>query len=167
MQTSRFQLGLIATLAVGLGFSLSSSEAIGYPAGLAVSAGSNPVVSVGGELARGASATVISAATGQDIVITDIAIDHVVDDMTCMTSVGLSFELSSTGEIVAHRVVTSNLWANSHAGSGNQFDVHMISGIRVPAGDGLVLNTTQDFTDGCGTSENPLVYTLSGYYAQP
>jgi hypothetical protein len=32
MVTSRFQLGLIATLAVGLGFSLSSSEAIGYPA---------------------------------------------------------------------------------------------------------------------------------------
>ena len=43
MQTSRFQLGLIATLAVGLGFSLSSSEAVGYPSGPSVSLGSNPL----------------------------------------------------------------------------------------------------------------------------
>jgi hypothetical protein len=50
MVTSRFQLGLIATLAVGLGFSLSSSEAIGYPAGPVVSLGANPIVSVGGTI---------------------------------------------------------------------------------------------------------------------
>ena len=47
MQTSRFQLGLIATLAVGLGFSLSSSEAVGYPSGAAVSMGANPVPELG------------------------------------------------------------------------------------------------------------------------
>ena len=47
MVTSRFQLGLIATLAVGLGFSLSSSEAIGYPAGAAVSLGDHMPVHLG------------------------------------------------------------------------------------------------------------------------
>ena len=35
MQSSRFQLGLIATLATGLGFSVASSDAVGYPAGAA------------------------------------------------------------------------------------------------------------------------------------
>jgi hypothetical protein len=48
MQTSHFQLGLIATLAVGLGFSLASSNAVGYPAGSAISFHNNPVVSIGG-----------------------------------------------------------------------------------------------------------------------
>ena len=48
MQTSRFQLGLIATLAVGLGFSLASSDAVGYPAGAAVSMGTNPLWAKGG-----------------------------------------------------------------------------------------------------------------------
>ena len=43
MQTSRFQLGLIAALAMGLGLALSSSPAIGYPAGAAVSFGANPL----------------------------------------------------------------------------------------------------------------------------
>ncbi len=42
MVTSRFQLGLIAALAAGLGFSLSSSEAVGYPAGAAVSQDAAP-----------------------------------------------------------------------------------------------------------------------------
>ena len=49
MQTSRFQLGLIATLAVGLGFSLSSSDAVGYPAGPAVSLGTNPIWNEAGQ----------------------------------------------------------------------------------------------------------------------
>ena len=167
MHTSRFQLGLIATLAMGLGFSLSSSEAIGYPAGAVVSTGSNPVVSVGGAVDRGSSATVMSADTGQDIVITDMAIDHVMNDLTCLTSVGLDFTLASSGDVVAKRVVSSNWWANSYSGGGHQFDVHMNSGIRVPAGDALLLSTTRHHTDSCGPSDNPLVYTVSGYYAQP
>jgi hypothetical protein len=47
MVTSRFQLGLIATLAIALGFTLASSEAVGYPAGSAVSFHENPVVAIG------------------------------------------------------------------------------------------------------------------------
>ena len=167
MQTSRFQLGLIAALAMGLGFSLSSSEAIGYPAGAAVSHGANPVVSVGGELSRGSSERVVSAPTGQDIVVTDIGVDHFVNDTSCITSTMLTFELESTGEVLAKRVASMNWWSNSYAGAGNQFDVNMNSGVRVPAGDHLRLVTTRILTDSCGTSDNKLVYTLTGYYANP
>ena len=53
MVTSRFQLGLIAALSVALGFSLSSSDAVGYPAGAAVSLGTNPLWSASGLVGRG------------------------------------------------------------------------------------------------------------------
>jgi hypothetical protein len=74
MQTSRFQLGLIATLAVGLGFSLSSSEAVGYPAGAAISMGSNPTWSKGGVLSGDDNSIVIEAPTDQSVVFTDVAL---------------------------------------------------------------------------------------------
>ncbi len=48
MQTSRFQIGLITAMAAGLGATLTSSDAIGYPAGAAISLGANPVWSTGG-----------------------------------------------------------------------------------------------------------------------
>ena len=75
MVTSRFQLGLIATLAVGLGFSLSSSEAIGYPAGAAVSLGANPVWSSAGRLESGeGSRELVVVAPEKDLVITDVVL---------------------------------------------------------------------------------------------
>ena len=167
MQTSRFQLGLIVVLAMGLGFSLSSSEAIGYPAGAAVSHGANPVVSVGGEVSRGDAARVMSAPIGQDVVVTDIGIDHYINDTTCIVSTVLTFELESTGEVVAKRVASMNWWSNSYTGGGNQFDVGLNSGVRIPAGDHLRLSTQRIYNDSCGTSDNRLVYTLTGYYANP
>ena len=45
MQTSRFQLALISALSIGLGLSLATTDAVGYPAGSAVSLGANPVFS--------------------------------------------------------------------------------------------------------------------------
>ena len=71
MVTSRFQLGLIATLAVGLGFSLSSSEAIRYPAGSTVSTGTNPLWAVGGNHYPCTPVDIITAPSDQDIVVTD------------------------------------------------------------------------------------------------
>ena len=57
MHTSHFQLGLIAALAVGLGFSLASTDAVGYPAS-AVSYGESPVVSMAEPFALTTSAYV-------------------------------------------------------------------------------------------------------------
>ena len=75
MQTSRFQLGLIATLAVGLGFSLASSVAVRYPAGSAVSMGINPLWTYGGQINTGGGyTTVFTAPDSQDMVLTDISL---------------------------------------------------------------------------------------------
>ena len=142
LQTSRFQLGLIATLAVGLGFSLASSEAIGYPAGAAVSMGSNPVWSIGGSSLAAVS---ISAPEDQDLVITDFMFG------TNASSNAVPRIERSDGTILAHFLV----WG--YGSSHDNIAASMASGVRVPAGETVTLH-------GGGTS---VYYTLSGYYVQP
>jgi hypothetical protein len=140
MVTSRFQLGLIATLAVGLGFSLSSSDAIGYPAGAAVSLGSNPVWSTGGTPAASA---VVASPVGKDLIITDFV---------------------AGGTNGYHRVVLMLSDGTILAGFGANVGVSNVnfeSGIRVPAGDTLTMTFASNY------SRSDFRYTLSGYYAQP
>ena len=146
MQTSRFQLGLIATLAIGLGFSHSSSDAVGYPSGPAVSLGTNPVWSTGGTPIEGS--VVVATATDGDLNITDI-------DITGSEShwFHATFTLSD-GTIVADYSITD---AHSNGGLQRGYE----SGIRVPQGDSLTL----DFNSY--HSESSYRYTLTGYTAQP
>lgn len=77
MVTSRFQLGLIAALSVALGFSLASSDAVGYPAGSAVSMGTNPLWSASGLVGRGDTVDgvvdVLTVPAGQVAVVTGFA----------------------------------------------------------------------------------------------
>jgi hypothetical protein len=167
MQTSRFQLGLIATLAVGLGFSLASSQANGYPGGAAVSLGANPVVSVGGSISRTGSVTVLAAPSTQDIVVNDIGLDFEVTDSTCLGTVVATFTVASTGEVLAKRAMSMNWWSNGYSGQGQRTDIAMNSGLRVPAGDAMTLTISTSMWDSCGASANNLVYTLAGHYAQP
>jgi hypothetical protein len=146
MQTSRFQLGLIATLAIGLGFSLSSSDAIGYPAGGAVSLGTNPVWSTGGTPIEGS--VVVATATDGDLVITDF-------DVTGETSSWFRVALRLTdGTVVADYAMTD---AHSNGGLHRGYE----SGIRVPQGDSLTLDFDSYY------SESSFRYTLTGYTAQP
>ena len=161
MVTSRFQLGLIATLAVGLGFSLASSEAIGYPAGAAVSLGSNPVWSTGGDAADQVS--VIIAPEGQRVVVGDVVLSASgsgpwvsgTQFSTCISEVSLSaagvtiakFRLISTGGLSKDNPIQPTVI--THAFS---------NGLPVDEGDSLLLNHS-------GTCD--VAYTLSGYYAQP
>ena len=88
MQTSRFQLGLLATLAVGLGFSLASSSAVGYPAGAAVSMGTNPIWSKGGAVGTLPGEAVITAPAGSDVIVTDVVLSY--RDTNCYPTVYLS-----------------------------------------------------------------------------
>ena len=146
MQTSRFQLGLIATLAVGLGFSLASSDAVGYPAGAAVSMGTNPLWSRGGSV-DSSSVSRINAPADQDMVVTDLLlstpyhVEWVTLTLEDGTNVGRAVLHGHTGERTA--MVFSHKFA---------------SGIRIPAGSYLQID------EAVG---NGLEYTLSGYYAQP
>ena len=170
MQTSRFQLGLIAALATGLGFSLASSEAVGYPAGPTVSYGSNPVWSTGGDATRSSTSSVFTAPADQDVVVTDIGIDFKVKDPTCLMTVVATFKIEGSDTVLSKRSVSMNWWSNSYSGQGQTFDVAMKSGIRLPAGETLSLVMSSEMFDHCdsiGTRTNDLVYTLSGYYAQP
>jgi len=145
MQTSSFQLGLIATLAVGLGFSVASSEAVGYPAGAAVSMGSNPVWSTGGQMVDGSQ--IVATAESGDLIITDISLGS--DDNGGWRA---SFSLSDGALVAAFRGY--NLYT-SHM--NRTFE----SGVRVPQGEDLTLVWSSS-----GSPSN-YVYTLSGYYAQP
>jgi len=161
MVTSRFQLGLIATLAVGLGFSLASSEAIGYPAGAAVSLGANPVWSTGGDAVDEVS--VIIAPEGQRVVVGDVVLSASGFGTwfsgsrysTCISEVTLSaagvnlakFRLISAGGVSNYNQIQPTVI--THAFS---------NGLPVDEGDSLLLN----HSGNCDVA-----YTLSGYYAQP
>ena len=146
MRTSRFQLGLIATLAVGLGFSLASSDAIGYPAGASVSLGTNPLWSVGGDMDSG-SHTVVTAEDG-DLVITDIS---------------LSSNLGGYWHMKLQLSGGTGL-ANFSGEDSHTRPLHRTfsSGLRIPQGQSLTLNW-----EGAYGSHPEYRYTLSGYYAQP
>ena len=146
MVTSRFQLGLIAALAAGLGFSLSSSQAIGYPAGGTVSLGANPVWSIGGDMGSGTH-TVVTA-DGGDLIITDIS---------------LSSNLSSYWRMKLQLSDGTGL-ANFSGEDPHTRPLNRTfsSGLRVPEGDSLVLNW-----EGAYGGHPEYRYTFSGYYAQP
>ena len=147
MQTSRFQLGLMAAMAMGLGFSLASSEAVGYPAGAAVSVGSNPVWSIGGDMSLGSSHTVVTADIG-DLIITDVS-------------------LSSTRGGWWHMVLQRSGGGAIAKFSGDESHIRpmhrtLSSGLRVPQDESLIINW-----DGVYGADDQYRYTLSGYYAQP
>jgi hypothetical protein len=155
MVTSRFQLGLIATLAVGLGFSLASSDAIGYPAGAAVSLGSNPVISVGGTVSS-TSAELFTAPVDQDVVVTDVwltmakhSCSSVVD---LVTSAGATV---STVKLFAYFFDGYSKAAHSQPGSVRH---SFGSGLPLPAGQSLQITES----GGCSVA-----YTVSGHYVQP
>lgn len=145
MNTARLQLGLIATLAVGLGLSLSSSNAIGYPSAASVSLGSNPVWSSGGTPIEGS--LIVATATGGDLIITDIDITG-----TEGNDYFSKFTLTDGTVLAEYRM-------NDAKGLGLHRSYQ--SGIRVPEGDNLILIFDSYY------SESAFRYTLSGYTAQP
>ena len=166
MQTSRFQLGLIATLAVGLGFSLSSSDAIGYPAGAAVSYSSNPVVSVGGTLDGTETEAPLVAPDDQAIIITDVVLSAMDSQNNCSGAVRV--DLSSDGSVVGRFSVglTVPIYDNSDYQPINT--VRLESGIRIAPGESLTIEAPERSSWGsCSGSGMEVHYTVTGYYAQP
>ena len=153
MQTSRFQLGLIATLAVGLGFSLASSDAVGYPAGAAVSMGANPIWSKGGAVGTLPGEAVITAPVGSDVIVTDVVLSY--RDSNCYPTVYLS---NGAGEELARFAFFLNMDSDK-AHQPTNIQHAFKSGVPLDSGDTLTISQSAS----CST----LSYTLSGYYAQP
>ena len=143
MHTSRFQIGLIAVLATGLGLSFLPSDAVGYPAGPTVSLGSNPLVSISG---YGTDTTLVTADSG-DLIITDVVFGSRYGSwMTATLTLSDGSMLANFG--------TPQLSPN---GLAHQFS----SGLRVPTGQTLTLSLDGDYSD------SQYRYTITGYYAQP
>ena len=164
MQTSRFQLGLIATLAVGLGFSLSSSDAVGYPAGAAVSMGSNPVVSVGGSLDGATSEVPLSAPSDASIVITGVTLSAYDYNYGCMGNTSVS--ISGGSGTLARFVVGLSRSSENYSGYEPTSVINLPSGIHIPADADVTVTATTNYESSCLSGRMKVDYTLSGYYAQ-
>jgi len=161
----------MATLAVGLGFSLASSQAIGYPAGASVSMGENPIQSFGGRVSVDGSETLLPAHPTQDFIVTDVRLMAKSTDNGCMDKIDIEL-LADDSVLAAYNVSTSyeREYFGNHTPADSVQD-SMVSGLRVAAGQSLALQTStyDTFTyGGCsGSRSASVVYTLSGYYSQP
>ena len=162
MQTSPFQLGLMATLAIGLGFSLSSSPAIGYPAGAAISMGANPVMSVGGSVEPWSTVEVATAPADSDLVVTDIVLGVTSTNSGCRASFSVYLE-DDAGQVLGDFALSRGELDSTEATSLVSI---FNSGIRVAAGRTLSARVDTHY-DNCGSSYWSVRYTASGYYAQP
>lgn len=170
MADSRFQTTLIAALALGLGFTLSSSDAIGYPAGAAVSYGSNPVASFAGEISGTGSTSLVAIPSGTDFIVTDISLNAKSLDNDCMDMIETKLSTDST-DIAVYDMSTRYCYGSNCYSDGLKVNQTLQSGLRVPAGSTLTLNSNlyNSFTySGCSSGRDTTVkYTIAGYYAQP
>jgi hypothetical protein len=170
MANERFQTTLIAALALGLGFTLSSSEAIGYPAGSAISLGVNPVVSFAGEIPGTGAASLVSVPEGRDFIVTDISLIAKSLDNDCMDMIEAKLS-TDEADIAVYDMSTRYCYSSNCYSDGLNVNQALGSGLRVPAGSTLTLhsNLYNSFTyAGCSSAREPAVkYTIAGYYAQP
>jgi len=165
MQNSRFQIGVITVLALGLGSTLSSRDAAGYPAGPSISYGSVPVISSGGTLNGTTVETPLTAPSDQALIITDVVLSASDSQYDCRGSVTVS--VSDGSETLGNFVV--GLGVNTYNYSVYQpiSNTQLSSGIRIAPGSTLQIQSSEHRTWSCSGSGMEVQYTLSGYYAQP
>ena len=155
---------LIVLLLGGLtAWTFSPGNAVGYPAGSAISTGSNPVTANGGRLPySGGSETVFTAPADQNIVVTDVVLTGVITSYDCraQSSVILS---TPSGPHLARFSVDMRTYSQSSTGV---VTAHYQSGLPVAAGESLTIETSSNFTS-CSSSDLAVDYSISGYLAQP
>ena len=164
MHSSRFQLGLMATLAVGLGFSLASSNAIGYPAGAAVSTGYNPVFSAAGELVGPSDEALVTVPPEQALIITDVILSSGNAGSNCVSNTVISIEVD--GVDYGRFAVGVTFDTRSYSNWDPQLVANLQSGIRIPPGSAVRIHSSPRYQWACDSSALNVDYTLSGYYAQ-
>ena len=170
MADTRFQTTLITVLALGLGFTLASSQAVGYPAGAAVSLGANPVASFAGEVSGTDSAPLLDVPTGRDFIVTDISLIAQSQDYDCMDMIETRLS-TMDGDVAIYDMSTRYCYSSNCFSDGLQVNQQLSSGLRIPGGSSLSIHTNlyDSFTwVGCWSGRNTTVkYTIAGYYAQP
>jgi hypothetical protein len=151
---------------------MASSSATGYPAGAAVSAGSNPVVSAGGSIVDGGEDVVLTAPFDQALVLTDVLLSSYTN-IACKRTHQTTISTSS-GEVLGEFETNSAfIYKYYDFGSdGGAMVTHRFgSGLTVPPGESVSLSVSQTGSysySGCSTSSDYGVrYSVSGYLAQP
>ncbi len=173
MHTTRFQVGLTTALSLCLGatlaVTLSSQVASGYPSS-AISRGTNPVMAAGGSTSMPtsgtATATLVTAPTDQDIIVTDLAISGTSDWSSCSERWPVSLSTSEGTNVGEY---TAGIGSTNDYSFPKELELHLVAGIRVPAGESLQLSTYRDEWGGsCSWSRTATIrWAISGYHAQP
>ncbi len=107
--------------------------------------------------------------TDQDFIVTDISLMAQSTDVNCLDKIDVSLETTTT--TLANYVVSTGFCYGSNCHTDGQSGVQTLSsGIRVPAGEVLRLNSARFTTYtyiGCSSSRvGQIRYTIAGYYAQ-
>ena len=168
MQTSRFQLGLMCSLALCLGYVLAAQEAVGYPAGAAVSYGTVPIRSYAGTIAMDSSVVLDTIPDDQDFIVTDISLGGQSLDFDCIDLINI--DLTTSAGPVASFSVSTAYCSSGGCSSDSLSGVNSLrSGVRVPSGETLSLTSSQHnaYTlQGCYAERNSQTrYTISGYFS--
>ena len=169
-------MGLLCALSLALGAALTSSDAIGYPAGSVISFQQNPVVSIGGTAYSGEAAKpLLAAEAGQALVITDVVLTST-SDISCNRSHKSELS-SSSGVILGQYETVSNAVGNppymssATAATGRNIQHAYQSGLRLSEGETLYIGVTETGSYSLGScsasSGYGVRYSISGYYAQP
>jgi hypothetical protein len=161
----RFYMGFVG---IGALVSLVWTPTVGaYPAGAAVSTGSNPVVSIGGYVDGSASVDLFLAPADQILVITDVALSLANAGASCEGAIGVTLTAGSVVRGAYGIGYTREGNSSYHTQSDPQVVHAYRSGLPVAPGETLTLATTTLWDDNCSGSNLRVYYTVSGYHAQP
>ena len=140
-----------------------SCTALAYPGTPAVSLGTNPIFSYGGNMGiETETTTVFLAPVDQIMVITDIALGMTQTSRSCEVMVAVQL-LNGADDVLAEFAIGM---ADLYNHPGNAQGYHFNSGIPVQPTDTLRLKTTRTYRE-CSAETYQLRYTIAGYKAQP
>jgi hypothetical protein len=162
---------LTVLLAFGFGAAvtgaLSTRDAVGYPGGMAVSTGWNPVMSSGGMVAGTTSVDLFSAPSDQAVVVTDVSLSLGDGGAYCEGTITVTLQAGGA-DLAAYSIGYVREGAGSYKTQGQpQLVQSMRAGLQVPPGATLTLATNQLWEASCNGSTLDVYYTVAGYYAQP
>jgi hypothetical protein len=144
----------------------AASTAEAHPGGSAISLGSNPIRSASGEVDLDVTtyaANVISAPSGQDLVLTDIILGMAQENAGAKITGTIVLEDGSGTRLAGYAVRAASVDQNFIVGVSQQYAGP--TGIVVPAGSSVTIRWQR--LDGDLDGYFNVMYTLSGYLVQP
>ena len=134
--------------------------------------GANPAVSIGGTAYDGETKTLYTAPSDQDILITDLILTST-SNASCFRVHKTDLMLSSGAVLGQFETASPTFQSSYNSGvSGLSIQHAFTGGLRVPAGDSLLLvvvqSTAQGYSNFCSTSSSYGVrYMVAGQFVEP